>query len=154
MLCSQAFCVQFVAGIQLVQTAQTNLFRIYIIFSYLERKESPKHPQFRFYDLSLQIASSHSIHTDICKYDSVDWHERKLSAEMYMDQCWNRIGSRVDKKCKGWKRSWTSMQFVTNCILLIQWILYQWRCWRFSRFRKRRTSNLHCEICRWPCATG
>jgi len=78
MLCSQAFRVQFVAGIQLVQTAQTYLFRIYIIFSYLARKESPKHPQIMFPDLSLQTASSHSIHTDICMYDSINWHERKL----------------------------------------------------------------------------
>jgi hypothetical protein len=77
MLCSQTFRVQFVAGIQLVQTAQTNLFRIYIIFSYLARKESPKQPQFRFPDLSLQTASSHSIHTDICMYDYIDWHETK-----------------------------------------------------------------------------
>jgi len=78
MLCSQGFRVQFVAGIQLVQTAQTNLFRIYIIFSYLAKKESPKHPQIRFPDLSLQTASSHSIHTDICMDDSTEWHERKL----------------------------------------------------------------------------
>lgn len=78
MLCTQASRVQFIAGIQLVQAAQTYLFRIFIIFSYLARKELPKHPQFRFPNLSLQTASSHSLHTDKCMYDSIDWQERKL----------------------------------------------------------------------------
>ena len=78
MLCFQAFRVQFVAGIQIVQTVQTYLFRIYIIFSYLSRKEPRENPQIMFPDLSLQTASSHSIHTDIHMYDSINWQERNL----------------------------------------------------------------------------
>jgi hypothetical protein len=39
-------------------------------------------------------------------------------------------------------------------VLLIQRVPYQGSSWRVWRLQNRRTSNSHCEICRWPCATG
>jgi hypothetical protein len=31
---------------------------------------------------------------------------------------------------------------------------YQWSSWRVWRHPNKQTSTSHCEICRWPCATG
>jgi len=66
MFWTQASWVLFVAGIQLVQAAQTHLFRIFIIFSYLVKRELWKNSQFWFPDWLLQSAGLHSCHTGMC----------------------------------------------------------------------------------------
>jgi len=43
--------------------------------------------------------------------------------------------------------------FVLACIPLVSFHP-SIRCRRGSRLQNRTISNLHCEICRWPCATG
>jgi len=45
------------------------------------------------------------------------------------------------------------MFFATNSTLLVERIPYQGSPWKFWK-PYNRTFNLHCEMCRWPCATG
>jgi hypothetical protein len=81
--------------------------------------------------------------------------QKKINQQIeHGSECWSMITPRGDKKCEDWKRRYMKMLFVINSVQLIQWIPYQWSFWRIWRCQNRRTSNLHCEVCRWLCATG
>jgi hypothetical protein len=68
--------------------------------------------------------------------------------------CWSTTGPRGYEKCEYWKRSKTRLLFVTDSVQLIQRVPYQGSSWRVWSLQNRKTSHSHCEICRWPCATG
>jgi hypothetical protein len=86
----------------------------------------------------------------ILKETSIDWHERKLVSKLYMDlsvKVWlGHQETRSVKVRRGVRQG--------CCLSPIQWVPYQRSSWSFWGLKNRMTGNLHCEIFRWPCASG
>jgi hypothetical protein len=62
----------------------------------------------------------------ILKETGIEWQGRRLISKLYMDQNFLiTAGQRGEETCEDWKKSQTSMPFVTDSIQLVQRIPYQ-----------------------------